>query len=54
MFYYEEEDEKKKWIVAVLLATSLLFCVVACKNTAGDYGMSHKDSVLATRAIRSF
>ncbi|MBO5235916.1 MAG: formylglycine-generating enzyme family protein [Spirochaetaceae bacterium] len=28
--------KKAKWIVAVLLVTSILFCVVGCKNTAGD------------------
>jgi len=28
--------KKAKWIVALLLATSILFCVVGCKNTAGD------------------
>ena len=28
--------KKAKWIVALLLVTSILFCVVGCKNTAGD------------------
>ena len=41
--------KKGKWIVAVLLATSLLFCVVACKNTAGDDGASGTRTVCLQR-----
>ena len=34
--------KKGKRIEAILLATSLLFCVVGCKNTAGDNGDKDK------------
>ena len=34
--------KKGKRIEAILLATSLLFCVVACKSTAGDNGDKDK------------
>ena len=36
--YGGKEMKKSTWIVVLLLATSILFCVVGCKNTAGDDG----------------
>jgi len=43
LFFIRRKKMKKgKRIEAILLATSLLFCVVACKSTAGDNGDKDK------------